>query len=126
MGKRSEARFVTIGRTEDPSKWHRRDPLVNYLLERVDKDSPILSEVLREIFHFRRYGVELTIDLVGRIIDAAEEWDKRRREAVSIPVVRRDPADIKRRAPSGRFHRVDVSGPVVYYMRIGNRVKIGT
>jgi hypothetical protein len=93
----------------------RQSEIVNYLLTKFDSDD---SEFTSACFEFGQlsslYGIddltpEKAEDVINRIITR-----KRRRRAKDAEL------DAVRRAENTRHD------PIVYYMRLGNRVKIGT
>lgn len=121
MGKRNAARFVTIGRTEIPQPRRRQDPAVQMMMDRLGEDSPLFGAVALELMLLRRLGTEITQDVMARVLDKVEAAH-REQHAIAAPTQ----IQPMRRASRGRFRNVQVDGAVVYYMRIGNRVKIGT
>lgn len=98
---------------------YRQDSLLSRIFEQVESGSEELRLVLVEIHRLKSLGVEVTQPVADRII---EKVKLRLR-----PVPPRPPArPPKPRSPRGRFSDIEQTGAVVYYVRIGNRVKIGT
>lgn len=98
-----------------------RHPAVARILERIDKGDPIFGRVMQDMFRVRKLGVEVTPEIVDQSIAHAREALKPK--PVFVPKKGKTP---ERTARPGRFGHVENPGEVVYYMRIGDRVKIGT
>lgn len=92
----------------------RQNPAAALLADRLGADHPDLCLVLVELNHLCRYGVTITPEMVEQAIATIE---KRR----TPPPPPRPSRTIGIR--DGRI--TELPEPVVYYMRIGNRVKIG-
>jgi len=99
-----------------PSHW--QDPVVERVLGAIDRGDGVYPLVLQEIIKLKRSNVEVTIPVVEQIIETCVERLRARPMEVpaSLP---------NQRTRRGRFSAVEITGSVVYYMRIGNRVKIG-
>jgi hypothetical protein len=89
---------------------HRRNPAANALLEMIPIDSPDFAVAMRELAALRTYGIELTPELATKV--AAKVIARRRPELVA--------------AESAAMVASTQPGQVVYYARMGNRIKIGT
>lgn len=94
----------------------RHDALLARIFEQVESGSEELRLVLHEIHHLKRLGVEITLPIVDRMV--AEVRRQIRAQSI-VPAPQPRPV-------SSRFASFKHDGPVVYYVRIGNRVKIGT
>lgn len=92
-----------VGHAEvDKRPGERHDPAARLMMEHVEAGDVTTGEIMREFLPLRRYGVAITEDMVRQAIE-------------SIIKRRRPEPPPKPKLPD-----------VVYYMRIGNRVKIGT
>lgn len=98
-----------------------RDPAVARILDEIKHDEEIAGHVLRDMLNLRRLGVEVTVEIAERSIANARQWLQDRQGPVFVPKRLDNPGQ---RRP-GRFDHIDNPGEVVYYMRIGDRVKIG-
>ncbi len=108
-----------------PSKRVRRSEAASIITERAPEGSPLWPYVARDLLRLARLEVELTPELVGRMLDSAEKAHARDQEIATL----NSEAFVSRRTTAGRCDYpgiAKVAGNVVYYMRIGNRVKIGT
>lgn len=85
----------------------------------IGTNHPLFPDVTRELIALQREGVELTADAVARAIRRAEARYEPRPERVIG-----EPRDAK--APAWLGHIPSSRESVVYYVRVGNRVKIGT
>jgi hypothetical protein len=99
-----------------PSHW--QDPVAERVLGAVDRGDEVYPLVLQEIIKLKRSNVEVTVAVAEEVIERCVERIRARPLNVpeSLPTTR---------SRRGRFSTVSITGPVVYYMRIGNRVKIG-
>lgn len=95
-------------------------------MELLGDDREHFSAVMRELNQLRRYGVELTPERVALAVDTIRKCHvpQPAPHPVQLPPTR--DAAMSRWRSRGRFSQVPDVGSVVYYMRIGNRVKIGT
>jgi hypothetical protein len=84
--------------------------------------TPLFGPIVRELMNLDDLGVELTEDVVARIVERAADREARAQEPKPAKVM----GEYRPRRVTGRFTELRTDGPVVYYARIGNRVKIGT
>jgi hypothetical protein len=124
MSKRTQVTYVSSGRSrpQEHREHHWQDPTVRMLMERLGKDSPLMGAAMVELLILRRLGEQVTTEVMGRVIDKVEEAHRRGHAIVPVSPIQ-PPAQ---RARRGRFSDIEVGSEVVYYMRIGNRIKIGT
>lgn len=109
----------------------RQHPVAAYLEERVGKDSPHYLAVLRSLWPISRLGIEITKEMVDKAL-LLELLRTPRPEEEVIPDIP-EPQVVRWRI-KGDAHTISwrpgmVVPPrlsVVYYMRMGNRIKIGT
>lgn len=118
MANRSErAKLVSGDLLPKGGKAHRRLPEDHpiHLIDQLDKDSPVWGYVARQLSQLHVLGLThaITQQVMTKIIARAERWVERDAEQLSQMLDRE-------RLIAGAH------GPIVYYMRIGNRVKIGT
>jgi hypothetical protein len=110
-----------------PSYW--QDEGARIVMERLGRGNPLFGAVVRELLPLRDYGVPITPEMVERAIDKVEGRERHQRQVRAIQVAVRTANPRKVRpagtAGAGRFAEVKVNEPVVYYMRIGDRIKIG-
>lgn len=98
----------------------RQSPDVAKLLTLLKIDDPIFGRVALRLPKLKQYGVELTDDILANVIAtvreeaAAEDRRKGRDPQVGSELVT---------TSKGRTEKRE---SVVYYMQLGNRVKIGT
>lgn len=112
------ARFV--GNAEGESRpGARHDPAVRLLMEHVDAGHITVGEVTQEITKLRRFGIAITPELMQRAIDLAIKTRE------GLPPQKPTQPRVQT-VHGGRWDGIRTIGDVVYYMRIGNRVKIGT
>lgn len=104
----------------DDKPGQRMDPAVQLFTERVKPGDPIYSAVISKIMEMKILQVEITAELMERIIDSEIYKGQ---DAPPPPPSAAAPIQ---RKPQAIRESVDAVGEVVYYMRIGNRVKIGT
>lgn len=99
----------------------RRDAGADVLTRMLGTGHPLFPDVCRELVQHQREGGELTADVVRRIVARVQE----RYAGQPLPI-RPDvePTRVVKAPP--RFGHIPVGEEVVYYMRVGNRVKIGT
>lgn len=104
----------------------RREPRATYAIERVGAESPLLYPVLAELNRLKQYGVEITTELIDKVASNHEEAE--RRKLAGTVVVPQQTSPIRKRPTSlpVRYASLQLAIQVVYYARIGNRVKIGT
>lgn len=102
-----------------------------YLIQHVEFKTPAFYRIVRELMTLAVNGVDITVEMVARMIARDEEFEARiaaareRDEGEQPPIP--EPVPLPRsNVEAGRFAAVNVRGNVVYYARIGNRVKIGT
>jgi Meiotically up-regulated gene 113 len=103
---------------------HRQDQIVGRLVSQIgdgDQADQLMSISLRELLRMRRLGADITVGTIDSVVQFARDCIRAR--PVSIKAVTRPPGTPGRR---GRFDSIQDVGEVVYYMRIGDRVKIGT
>lgn len=92
-----------VGHAEvDLREGTRQDPAVRLLMHHVAAGDVVIGDVMRTVNTLKRYGVAITEEVMAQAIKEAIER--------------------KRPEPEPKPKLPDV----VYYMRIGNRVKIGT
>lgn len=111
-----------VGLAEDNNKTiSRQDPAVQLLMDAVNADEVTMGAVVMELRPLQEYGIAVTPELMVRAIERAKKRFGPPPKAIPRQVLPR------RRVIGGRFHGIEyLGGEVVYYMRIGNRVKIGT
>lgn len=108
-------------RDREPSP--RQDRGAQRFIEKVGPDDPVFGPALAEIAHLKDLGINVTAEIVDRVIELLRE----QRRPVPVDVPAPDPNRVPmQRKPNARFAEFDDLGEVVYYIRIGNRVKIGT
>lgn len=105
----------------------RQHPVARHLMEQFGEDDPMLVKVLCKLEEFARFNVEITPQVVDNVI----AWYRRDEALIRQGVFAYRPAakqTYRERpgAPKNRFAGITTDQPVVYYARIGNRVKIGT
>ncbi|MFD0902346.1 GIY-YIG nuclease family protein [Actinomadura sediminis] len=89
-----------------PGRSGSRHPIVNQILEEFDPDTPGVAGGLLRLRKLKEYGAEITIDVARACI----------RESIAR-------AEIIDRVRKKRDERAQ--SPLVYYMRLGDLVKIG-
>lgn len=120
MPKHSEKRTGNAWR-QDTREVVRQHRGVTALLDALGEDRYYLGEVLMELNHLQRYGVDPTVEMIEQAVQLVRNRHKPRQVSVhAVPIAK------KARRSAGRFSQVPDMGEVVYYMRIGNRIKIGT
>lgn len=114
------------GMTDQKPGATRREPRAAYAIERVGADSPLLYPVLAELNRLKKYGVEITNELIDKV--AANHEEAERRKLAGTVVVPKQASPIRKRPTSMtvRYANLQLNIQVVYYARIGDRVKIGT
>lgn len=101
----------------------RQSDAASYLLERVgEPDSDLSRDVMMKLIPLTALGVEITRDVIDKAISNVQAAQLR----LANPRQVREPREYTPRPATGRFTGVSFVGSVVYYMRIGDRVKIGT
>jgi len=105
---------------QDHSKGGRQHPGADALAGLMDH--PYFGEIMQEIDRLLRYGIDPTREMVAKAVEIVDR--RARPERVALPPT---PVDVEQvtGAGYGRFHAIPDVGEVVYYMRIGDRVKIG-
>jgi len=98
----------------------RQHEVVNRLLTLIDKDDEVFGRVLLELPKLQRFGVELNDEILSNVIT-----DVRERDAAESKRKDRDPQVGSELVVTGSG-KVEERTSVVYYMQLGNRVKIGT
>jgi len=89
------------------------------IVDLVDVDDPAFGHILRAALDLEEYGFDIAdMDIARRAVAAGQ-----RRHANSPEVHQREQEEVKERRKANPFEIA--AGEVVYYMRIGNRVKIG-
>lgn len=83
-------------------KAYRQDENVTFLLSIIDEDDPVFVKVLFSIGHLKKYGVEITEDIIRNAVNLHRDTHAKKQLAKPSPKA------------------------VVYYARLGNLVKIGT
>jgi len=122
MGSRSHAEKMTRhSEFANPErKAYRQHPGASLLAEWMGEGHPLLPEVVRELMRLQGIGVELTRAVVAELIELVEA----RYAGIELP---RRPVVAPRAALAPlRFGHIPTGQQVVYYMRVGNRIKIGT
>lgn len=110
-----------VGHAEiDTRPGARQDPAVALLMRAVDAGEVLLGPVLAELRQLRHLGSPASPDVMMQAIERVKE----RLGPPKPPAPPRLPR--KPRTSSNRFGNIKNIGEVVYYMRVGNRVKIGT
>lgn len=111
-----------VGQAEDNNKASaRQDPAVQLLVDAVNADEVTMGAVVMELRPLQQYGITVTPELMASAIERAKK------RFGPPPKAAPRPAPPRRRIIGGRFHGIEyLGGEVVYYMRVGNRVKIGT
>lgn len=94
----------------DREGYGRQDPIINEIAKAFGLDTPGVIVGIYELRRMRNWGIEITNSVALRCIKTHVE-EARKHQA------RLDAQDQQRSD--------DTHDPVVYYMRIGNRVKIG-
>lgn len=106
----------------------RHDPIARYITDQLGNEGTDLYQVLSELRRLKDLGIPITMDIVNRIIMLRQSTDALVRMGVFVKPEVKEPKPYAPRpgAPKGRFNEIKTQGSVVYYARIGNRVKIGT
>jgi hypothetical protein len=105
---------------QDHSKSGRQHPAADELAGLIGH--PYFGEIMQEIHRLQVYDIEPTREMVTKAVEIVNRR-VRPHHAVLPPTT----VDVQPFAPVGygRFHTIPDVGDVVYYMRIGDRVKIG-
>lgn len=97
----------------------RQDPAIELMLRHVEAGEVTLGAVHSLWRPLREAGIVVTVEIMAGIIERAKQ---RFRPRPPVP-----PKVPRKRVIGGYWHGIEyVGGEVVYYMRVGNRVKIGT
>lgn len=123
------AKPTRIAISGNPNPAPKVDPVIHdigarRMMERLGSGNPLFGPVCMELLTLQAYGIELTVGIVDKAIDKVAA-----RHAPRVPQQETATPSAKlpmQRKPTARFGQVPVDGEVVYYMRIGNRVKMGT
>lgn len=89
---------------------------IPYLSDLIDPDDPARPEIMKNLLYLSSFGVEFTEDIVRNVIAHSREHYARLGE---LDMRMRTKRELASDAIDG------AEDSVVYYMRIGNRVKIG-
>jgi len=92
---------------QGPGETGRQHPLADDLTKQFSLDTPGVGQALVHIHHMRRWGVKITAEVAAACIKHHIEMQERLDRVMA--------------ARPNQNH-----DPVVYYMLLGNRVKIGT
>lgn len=111
-----DPRFAVPESTDSPTHW--QDPISRQLRDRLGDRPALMATTALELGRLQHCGLELTPESVDKLIDIAIH-----KAEVQAKVVQYEP---KPRRSRWTDLVAGVEGPVVYYMRIGDRVKIGT
>lgn len=90
----------------------RHDPAVDLMVRHMEAGDVSISAMSRELSLVRRQGAPITVDVMKDLIAKVMERD--------------GPQEPYRRRPAPLRQATIRAEDIVYYMRIGNRVKIGT
>lgn len=113
MAKHSYVRLEGIGRDDRRGEGSWQDPVAQMVVERLGEDNPLFGRVVFALGRLLALSVQLTPEVVDRVIEQEAARPAPRQHAK--PAHHRRP---RATSPTGTA--------VVYYMRLGNRVKIGT
>ncbi len=118
IGHRAKSAFPASG-----GPVFRRSDAAAIVAECMAENGHLNSLVIPELMRLGDLGVDLGPELVARVIERADVAFSRQ---VAAAERSRELAEAGRRFTLSKFDAAGVVGEVVYYMRIGDRVKIGT